>query len=110
MKFGNKNINYKSDIFPLCPQGLLWRKTRAEILIALEPDKFYHIYNHAVGKENFFENDANYKWFLGKFIKYAVPVCDVFAFSLMPNHFHFTVRIKSDSAIIPLAKIRSVKT
>jgi hypothetical protein len=25
----------------------------AENLIPLEPDKFYHIYNHAIGKENF---------------------------------------------------------
>ena len=39
----------------------------AEILTPLEPDKFYHIYNHAIGKENFFENDNDYKWFLDKF-------------------------------------------
>ena len=81
----------------------------AEILIPLEPDKFYHIYNHAVGKENFFETGADYEWFLEKFIKYAVPVCDVFAFSLMPNHFHFVIRVKGESEIIPLAKMRSIK-
>jgi putative transposase len=76
-----------------------------EILTPLEPDKFYHIYNHAVGKESFFETDDDYKLFLEKFIKYIVPVSDVFAFCLMPNHFHFAVRMKSEQEIIQSLKI-----
>jgi putative transposase len=79
----------------------------AEILIPLEPDKFYHIYNHAVGKENFFENGNDYKLFLEKFIKYALPISDVFSFCLMPNHFHFAVRMKSQTEIIQSIKIKS---
>ena len=52
----------------------------AENLIPLVTDKFYHIYNHAIGKENFFETDADYKWFLEKLRKYAAPLYEVFAF------------------------------
>lgn len=71
----------------------------AEVLIPLETDKFYHIYNHAIGKENFFETDADYKSFLDKFRKYVVPLCEVYAFCLMPNHFHLVVRIKSEKEV-----------
>ncbi len=72
----------------------------AENLIPLEPDKFYQIYNHAIGKENFFESDSDYKWFLEKFREYVVPVSEVYSFCLMPNHFHFVMRIKSEKEII----------
>ena len=70
-----------------------------ENLIPLEPDKFYHIYNHAIGKENFFETDADYLWFLNKLKKYVVPLCDMYSFCLMSNHFHFVLRIKSEIEI-----------
>lgn len=71
----------------------------AEEIIPLEPEKFYHIYNHATGKENFFENDDDYKWFLEKLKKYILPVSGVYAYCLMPNHFHFAVKIKSDDEL-----------
>jgi REP element-mobilizing transposase RayT len=61
----------------------------------LEPDGIYHIYNHAVGKDNLFREPRNYPFFMGKFEKWIVPVCDVLAYCLMPNHFHFAVRVKS---------------
>lgn len=70
-----------------------------ENLIPLEPDKFYHIYNHAIGKENFFEMDADYLWFLSKLKKYIVPLCDMYSFCLMSNHFHFVLRIKNEIEI-----------
>lgn len=70
-----------------------------ENLLPLEPDKFYYIYNHAIGKENFFETDADYLWFLNKLKKYVVPLCDVYSFCLMSNHFHLVLRIKSESEI-----------
>jgi REP element-mobilizing transposase RayT len=68
----------------------------------LEPlltDKIYHIYNHATGKENLFESDADYREFLEKIKKYILPVCDLFSYSLMPNHYHLVVRIKSQQKV-----------
>jgi len=32
--------------------------------IPLEPNNIYHIYNHANGKENLFENEENFTFFL----------------------------------------------
>ena len=68
-------------------------------LIPLEPDKYYHIYNHAVSKDNLFVKEANYHFFLKKYAQYILPVADTFAYCLMPNHFHFAVRIKDRSDI-----------
>lgn len=63
--------------------------------ISLEPDGTYHIFNHAVGRDNFFQNEDNYIFFLKKIKKWILPVADILAYCLMPNHFHFVIRIKS---------------
>ena len=62
--------------------------------IALSPDKIYHIYNHANGKENLFENTDNYNYFLKRYQYFIEPIADTFAYCLMPNHLHLMVRIK----------------
>lgn len=54
----------------------------------------YHIYNHANGFENIFENEGNYFYFLKKYAEFISPIADTFAYALMPNHFHFLVQIK----------------
>ena len=71
---------------------------------ALEADKYYHIYNHAVGQDNLFETNENYRFFLEKFVQYIIPIADIFAYCLLPNHFHFAVRIKSEEEIDKLMR------
>jgi len=66
-----------------------------EVKIPLEPDKYYHIYNHAVGGDNLFCSNENFNYFLQKYKHYITPIADTFAYCLMPNHFHLAVRIKS---------------
>ena len=67
--------------------------------IPLKPQFHYHIYNHAVGKENLFTTDSDYLYFLAKLKEYILPICDLFAYCLMPNHFHLIVRVKDESEI-----------
>ncbi len=67
--------------------------------IILEPECCYHIYNHAVGNENLFSSDADYLYFLSKMKEYIAPVCDIFSYCLMPNHFHLILRIKEEADI-----------
>ncbi len=67
--------------------------------ISLEPDGTYHVFNHAVGNDNFFRKDENYFFFLKKIKKWVLPIADIFAYCLMPNHFHFVVRIKSSNLL-----------
>ena len=59
-------------------------------------DNLYHIYNRGNNKDLiFFEND-NYNYFLNQFKKYVSPFCDVYAYCLMPNHFHFFLRVNDE--------------
>ena len=64
-------------------------------LIDFEPDKFYHIVNHAVGNENIFRVPDNYRYFLDKYAQHTSIVFDTYAYCLMPNHFHLLIRVKS---------------
>ncbi len=61
----------------------------------LIPDKIYHIFSRANGNEKLFHTDENYRYFLQKFRKYILPIADIYTWTLLPNHFHFMIRIKS---------------
>src|SRR5258708_38514222 len=63
--------------------------------IPLEPGKYYHLFNHAVGDELLFRNDENFGFFLKKYALRTEAICETFSYTLMPNHFHFAVKIKS---------------
>jgi putative transposase len=64
--------------------------------IPLESEYYYHIYNHANGFDDFFKDQSDYQNFIYRYIKYIVPICNTFAYCLMPNYFHFFVQIKSE--------------
>lgn len=66
----------------------------------LEPDGVYHIYNRANGNELLFVDPENYRFFLEKYKQYVSPVVDTLSYCLMPNHFHFLVRVKGDDQLI----------
>jgi REP-associated tyrosine transposase len=81
----------------------------AEPLESLEPDRYYHIYNHAVGVENLFRSDKNYILFLEGLKKHIYPVADLFCYCLMKNHFHFVVRFRSHDEIAQLMNKMDLK-
>jgi len=62
-------------------------------------DEFYengvfHVYNRTNNKELLFRSDENKRFFLQQYKKYLGPFLDTFCWNLLPNHFHFMVRIK----------------
>jgi len=81
----------------------------------LEFGKFYHLYNKAIGSDLLFKTDQDYFYFLNKFDRYLGTYVDVYTYCLLPNHFHFNIRVKEEFEIIkklntkakefPLAKI-----
>ena len=71
-----------------------------QYLEQFEPDKFYHIFNHAVGFEDLYKNDENKRYFLQRYADYMEPVCSTFAYCLMNNHFHFMVQIRSEAELL----------
>ena len=62
-----------------------------------EPDAVYHIYNRS--NETVFYSRENYLFFLSKIQTHVSPVCNLFAWVLMPNHFHFLVQATEKSCI-----------
>jgi putative transposase len=62
--------------------------------ILLETGGIYHIYNHAVGWDNIFLEEENYRFFLRKLVSRISPFAEILAYCLMPNHFHLVIRIK----------------
>ena len=66
---------------------------------ALLYDCYYHIYNRGNNRENIFVEERNYVHFLKLYVKYIDPVAETFAYSLLRNHFHVLVRIKSEDEI-----------
>ena len=61
----------------------------------MELSQCYHIFNHANGRENIFVEEKNYDFFLQRLAYHILPVCRMYAFCLMKNHFHLLVRIRS---------------
>lgn len=73
-------------------------------------DTYYHIYNRGVNGENIFIEERNYDLFLKLFDRHITPVCDLFAYSLLRNHFHVSVRTKSEEEILETRKTLDKKT
>jgi REP element-mobilizing transposase RayT len=61
----------------------------------------FHVYNRTNNKELLFKSTDNKLYFLKQFQKYLHlhPFLDTFCWNLLPNHFHFLVRIKSTEEI-----------
>jgi putative transposase len=61
------------------------------------PGRYYHLYNHANEGFDLFRSKENYSFFLQKYKKYVHPIADTYSYCLMPNHFHFLIRMKTEN-------------
>ena len=68
-------------------------------LQTLETGGYYHFYNRGNNKENLFKQEENYYYFLKLMSKHLTPVCDIYAYCLLPNHFHFVFKIKTSEEL-----------
>ncbi|MCD6090436.1 MAG: transposase [Bacteroidales bacterium] len=66
---------------------------------ALKRGYYYHIFNRGINSCNIFNSSSNYEYFLELYEKYISPIADTYGWVLMPNHFHFLVRIKEENDI-----------
>lgn len=74
-----------------------------------EEERFYHIYNRSINREDLFKSEANYVFFLKKWKELILPFFKIYAYCLMPNHFHFLAFVKPISSEI-LETIKIQKT
>ncbi|NOQ25658.1 MAG: hypothetical protein GQ564_09895 [Bacteroidales bacterium] len=63
----------------------------------MEKDIIYHLYNRGNNSQKIFFNRKNYLFFLQKVRKHLFPHCDILAYCLMPNHFHFMIHANENS-------------
>lgn len=56
--------------------------------------EYYHFYNRGNNRDAIFYERENYGFFIRRLWKYLVPVLDVVAYCLMPNHYHLLVLVK----------------
>lgn len=63
----------------------------------MEKDIIYHLYNRGNNSQKIFFNSDNYIFFLRKVRKHLYPHCDILAYCLMPNHFHFMISGNANS-------------
>ena len=68
----------------------------AEMVVTLEEGKYYHIYNRGINSCVLFEHEEDFRRFLSLVEKYILPVADIYAWVIMPNHFHFLIRIREN--------------
>jgi len=58
-----------------------------------EKGQLYHIFNQGNNRQKIFFERDNYLFFLKKIRSYILPYADIFAWCLMPNHFHLMVLV-----------------
>ncbi|MCF6307285.1 MAG: transposase [Flavobacteriaceae bacterium] len=66
----------------------------------IEISQYYHYFNRSNNKELIFREKENYVYFLRLINKYILPIAEIYSYCLLPNHFHFILRIK-DSKDLP---------
>ena len=55
--------------------------------------RIYHVFTHANGSENIFQEGRNYHYFMSRYFELVSPAVDLEAYCLMPNHFHLAISI-----------------
>jgi REP element-mobilizing transposase RayT len=66
----------------------------------LEYGKYYHIYNRGINSCDIFNDAENFSFFLKLYDNYLSCIADTFAWVLLPNHFHFLIKIKEENEFI----------
>ena len=60
----------------------------------------FHIYNHSVDEIDLFNERDDYIYFLNKFkANYSQDEIALYAYCLMPNHFHFCIQQKNERPV-----------
>ena len=70
----------------------------------LDYDCHYHIYNRTVDGLTLFQSEVDFNVFLKKYIKYFQPYFSTYAYCLIPNHFHFIIKVNSEEQLLSAAE------
>lgn len=65
-----------------------------KILTPIEPGGVYHVFNRGINHQNVFFCKEDYFFFIKTFKLYMSDVTHVYAYVLLPNHYHFLLKVK----------------
>jgi len=68
--------------------------------LPLLPDQTYHLFSRAIGSEKIFLAPNNYAFFLQKLKHHTGSVCQIYCYSLLPNHFHLLIKVRDERTLI----------
>ncbi len=71
-------------------------------------ENLYHVYNRGTNKQTIFFDKKDYERFLFLWEKYTDSIIDTYAYCLLPNHFHFLIKIKPESEIKKTKKVENI--
>jgi putative transposase len=80
------------------------KRPNEDYFVPMQASCVYHVFSRTNNQELLFRNDENRRFFFEKIEKYLLPILDIYAFCLLPNHFHLMVQIKSRQEIIDWIK------
>lgn len=63
------------------------------------PNQLYHVYNKVVTGTDLFIEAKDYWNFMERYGKYFSPYFETYAYCLIPNHFHFLIKVRSEKEI-----------
>ncbi len=66
----------------------------------LVENHIFHVYNRGNNRQRIFFERENYLYFLQKIRIHLLPVCEIMAYCLMPNHFHLLIRADARSVVL----------
>ena len=58
--------------------------------------RYYHLYNRVITGSNLFNDEKEYLIFFKRYDKYFRNYFTTYAYCLIPNHFHFLVKVKDN--------------
>jgi REP element-mobilizing transposase RayT len=65
--------------------------------IPFRTHEVYHVYNRGVARQRIFFSAGHYRFFLQRISEYVLPVANIVAYCLMPNHYHLVMQLKDES-------------
>ncbi len=63
---------------------------------------YYHLFNRANSSRKLFYKKENYEFFLRKFDEHIFEFIKLFAFCLLPNHFHLLIKVDKEHQDLPV--------